>query len=321
MRGILLINTGSPSGPGRKEVRAFLETMLSDPLLLTMPNTLRTILVKGIIGPFRQFTSSKHYSLIWDKEHDMSPQIYHMQALREKLEAATSSPTAIAMRYLQPDITSAFKELLQKNSRLHEVVVVPLYPQYAESTYQSVIDEVGRCFFKRHYPFRIKFAEPYFNHPAYIRALAESIRPYLGKEYEHLLFDFHSLPLKHIEKGWEKGREFDYVYQLKETVRLVRKELNIDQRKTRIVYSSAIGSKWLKPDLNETVRDLAKDGVKKLLVVAPGFAVDNLETLYDITIKAKEDFLKKGGKSLTFIPCLNSTPIWVDGISQIVSGL
>ncbi len=321
MRGILLVNTGSPLSDGRKDVRAFIEAMLCDPLMLPMPDKVRTILVKGIIGPVRQFASSKHYSLIWDREHNISPLLYHMQVLRDRLEETTSLPTAIAMRYLQPDIISAFEELQQKHPRLHEVIVVPLFPQYAESSYQSVVDEVGRCFLKRYYPFRIKFTEPYFDHPAYIKALAKSIKPYTEQDFDYLLFDFHSLPLTHVEKGWKKGREFDYVYQLKETIRLVRQELMLDQRKMRIVYSSAIGGKWLKPDLDDTLKNMAKDGVKKVLAVTPGFAVDNLETLYDITIKANETFIANGGESLQFVPCLNSESYWIEGLSQIISEL
>ena len=125
------------------------------------------------------------------------------------------------------------------------------------------MDEVGKCFFKRPHPFRIKIIDPYFNHPAYINALAESIRPFIGQEFDRLVFSFHSLPLSHVEAGWAKGKEFDYVYQTKETIRLVLKELEIDPRKMRLVYSSAIGSKWPKPDLDETMETLPKKVIRR----------------------------------------------------------
>lgn len=319
MKGVLLVNIGSPESTKRKDVRSFIETMLSDPLLMTVPDWFRPILVKGFIGPFRQFSSAKHYSLIWDEEHNMSPLMYHMQQLAEKLEAKSEMPVEIAMRYCRPDISSALARLAERNKRLHEVVVLPLFPQYAESSYKTAVDEVGRCFYKKPHHFRLKIIEPYFNHPAYISSLAYKLKPFIEKKHDRLIYCFHSLPLNHVEKGWQKGREFDYVYQLKETARLVSKELNIEPNKYRIVYSSAIGSKWLGPDINETLVEMADEGIKDVIVLSPGFACDNLETLYDVRIKAKEEFIGHGGTHLFYVPCLNSDDNWVDAVLKIIS--
>lgn len=319
MRGILLVNTGSPKTCGRKDVKAFIRAMLSDPYVMTVPDWFRPILVNGIIIPLRQFTSTAHYRLIWDKTQKDSPLLYQAKQLAQKLESFTNMPVEAAMRYGQPDTTAALDHLLAKCDRLHEITVLPLFPQYAESSYKTVVDAVGKLFFKRPYPFRLKFIEPYFNHLAYISALAESIRPYIEKEFDKLIFSFHSLPLSHVEEGWKKGKEFDYVYQTKETVRLVIKELGIDTRKTRQTYHSAMGSKWLEPDLDDIVKELAEEGQKKLLVIAPGFAADNLETLYDINIKTRELFLKHGGTNFDYIPCLNSNASWVEAVAKIIS--
>ena len=310
---------GSPASPKRRDVRFFIETMLSDPLLVTVPDWFRPILVKGIIGPFRQFSSAKHYSLIWDNEHNMSPLMYNMQQLATKIEGKTDISVEIAMRYGEPGISAALDSLCEKNDRLHEVVVLPMYPQYAESSYKTAVDEVGRCFYKKPHPFRLKIIEPYFNHPAYISSLAESLRPFVEGDFDRLLYCFHSLPLTHIDKGWHKGREFDYVYQLKETARLVSKELNISANKYRISYSSAIGNKWLGPSVEETLEEMGKEGTRKIIAVTPGFACDNLETLYDINIKAKEVFLKNGGQSFKYVSCLNSEDYWVDAVLNIIS--
>lgn len=315
----MIVNTGSPKTCERKDVKFFIRSMLSDPYVMTVPDWFRPILVNGIIIPLRQFSSTAHYELIWDNSLDDSPLIHQAKQLSEKLEELTGLPTEPAMRYGQPDTTAALDYLMNKNNRLHEVVVFPLFPQYAESSYKTAVDQVGKEFFKRPYPFRLKFIEPYFNHPAYISALAESIRPYIEKEYDKIIFSFHSLPLDHVEEGWKKGKEFDYVYQTKETVRLVIKELGIDTKKTRQTYHSAMGKKWLGPDLDEIVKELAEEGQKKLLVVAPGFAADNLETLYDIDIRTKELFLKQGGIDFTYIPCLNSEPHWVEAVAKIIS--
>lgn len=318
MKGILLVNTGSPTSKSRRDVKEFVGAMLSDPYLVNVPDWFRPILVHGLILPLRQFTSTAHYSLIWDREHDSSPLLYNMSQLAKKLEEQTGTPVEIAMRYCRPDVTSAFKRLLEKEARLHEVVVLPLFPQYAESSYKTTVEEVGTCFFRRPYPFRLKVIDPYFRHPAYIQAIAKSIRPYIEDDFDRLIFNYHSLPLSHIEAGWEKGKDFDYVYQTKETVRLVMKELDLDTNKMRIVYSSAIGSKWLEPSLDKTMSELPLEGHKRVVVVAPGFASDNLETLYDIDLKAREIFMKNGGIKFSFVPCLNSNDYWVDAITEMI---
>lgn len=320
MKGVLLVNTGSPKTCERKDVKFFIRSMLSDPYVMTVPDWFRPVLVNGIIVPFRQFASTKHYEMIWDEKKKDSPLLCQAKRLAQKLETVTELPVEVAMRYGQPDVTAALDHLIAKNNRLHEVTVLPLFPQYAESSYKTVVDFVGKQFFKRPYPFRIKFIEPYFDHHAYISALVQSIKPYIEQhDFDKLIFSFHSLPLSHVEKGWSKGKEFDYVYQTKETIRLVVNELKIDAKKIRLTYHSAMGKEWLKPDLDETVKDLAEGGAKKILVIAPGFAADNLETLYDIKIKTRELFLKHGGADLSYIPCLNSEDYWVESVVKIIS--
>lgn len=319
MRGILLVNTGSPTTSDRKDVKTFIRSMLSDPYLMTVPDWFRPILVNGIIVPLRQFASTRHYQQIWDKTIPDSPLLHQAKMLATKLEALTEIPAGVAMRYGQPDVTAALERLMAKNNRLHEVVVLPLFPQYAESSYKTVVDFVGKQFFSRPYPFRLKFIEPYFSHPAYIGALAESIKPHIEKEFDKLIFSFHSLPLDHVEKGWKKGKEFDYVYQTKETVMLLIKALGIDTKKTRLTYHSAMGRNWIGPDLDDTVKELAREGKKRLMVIAPGFAADNLETLYDINIKTRELFLHHGGTEFTYIPCLNSEDYWTEAVAKIIT--
>lgn len=319
MRGILIINTGSPKTKNREDVKFFIGAMLSDPLVMTVPDWLRTTLATKIIAPLRASNSASHYSLIWDDKQTESPLLYNTQQLAEKIEEATNMPVEIAMRYGLPSIPEALKRLKAKCATLHEVVVVPLFPQYAQSSYKTVVEAVGTHFYKKPHSFRLKIIEPYYSDPNYIHALAESLRPHIEKGYDRLVFSFHSLPLTHVEIGWKKGKDFDYVYQIKETVRLVSKELDIDPKKNRIVYSSAIGRKWLKPDLNETMKQLPVDGVKRVIAITPGFPADNLETLYDIGIVARDNFMKSGGEEFTFVPCLNSEQYWVEGLIKIIT--
>lgn len=317
MRGLLLINTGSPESSKRKHVKAFIEAMLMDPLLISLPYWKRSILVKGLIAPFRQFSSAQKYQLIWNKEHNKSALLYNMEKLADALRAKTDMQVEIGMRYLQPSIESAFDKLID-NKQLTELVVLPLFPQYAQSSYQTAVEEFRRVYVASGTSIPVTVVDPYFNHPAYIKALAGSVAPYLSKATSLLLFNFHSLPLKHIQQGHEKGKEFDYIYQLKETVKLLKQALNLPASVSKVVFSSAIAKDWLQPFLLDKLKDLAENGVENILVVAPGFACDNLETLYDIEVEGRKIFLNSGGKRFVYAPCLNYTDEWVNAIISII---
>lgn len=320
MKGVIILNTGSPKTQSREDVKFFIGAMLSDPLVLsTVPNWFRNTLAKRIIAPLRASNSASHYKLIWDNEHNESPLIYNSLQLAKKIEETTGMPTEIAMRYGNPSIDDAFDRLKNKCTSLHEVIIVPMFPQYAQSSYQTAVDEVARCFMSKPQPFRIKFIEPFYNEPEYISALATSITPFIENGYDKLIFSFHSLPIPQVEIGFNKGKGFDYVYQLKETVRLVTKELGVDPKKNRIVYSSAIGKNWLKPDLEETMKDLAKSGIQKVVALTAGFPADNLESLYDIDIVAREAFERNGGTDFNFVPGLNAQFFWVEGLIKIIA--
>jgi ferrochelatase len=294
--------------------------MLSDPLLINLSDPFRNILAKKIIAPLRCSGSAARYSLIWDKKRNLSPLIAHSQALALKIASATGMKVEIAMRYGDSfGIEAALQRLNESNPALHEVMVVPMFPHYAESSYQTIVDAVGRCFFKNPYAFKLKILEPFYNDQAYISALATRLKPFVEQPYDRLIFSFHSLPLKHQQRAREKGKQFDYVYQIKETIRLVSKELKIDPKKNRAVYSSAICKKWLAPCMDEVMKSMPREGQKNIIVACPGFPADNLETLYDINIRAREIFRKNGGESFRFAPCLNSEDFWAEAIVKMVT--
>jgi len=319
VRGIIIINTGSPSSLKKDDVKWFIGAMLSDPLVMTVPDRIRNILARRIIAPMRASKSASHYDLIWDKENNASPLINHTEQLAEKIEQEAGMPVEIAMRYGQPSITDALEKIGTKCPSLHEVIVLPMFPQYAESSYQTAVDEVARIFYKKTYPFRLKIIEPFYNNPAYIEALSSSLKPYIDKGYDRLIFSFHSLPLSHEQNARKKGKKFDYVYQIKETIRLVTKQLCINPNKNRVAYSSAIGPKWLKPGLMEMMKSLPSEGIKNIIVITPGFPADNLETLYDINIEARNIFMKNGGERFEFVPGLNSNDYWVSAVIKMIT--
>ncbi len=321
MQGILLINVGTPKSTTIPDVQRFISDMLSDPLLTGKSEWLSKTLARNVISPLAAAKSAEKYRQVWRQDEPrISPLIYHMQRFAKALETKKNIPVEIAMRYGEPDIYSALKTLEKKCPLLHEVIVFPMYPHFAQSTTQTAKDEIGRIFYKRPQSFRLKFVEPYFDHPAFINALAEHARPYLN-DVDRLVFSYHSLPVKQVESAWKKGKEFDYVYQLKETNRLFGEKLNIDPHHTLLLYSSSRGHRWLKPFLETDIGDLPALGWKKVAVMAPGFPVDNMETLFDIDIEARELFMKAGGEKFVFIPSLNDSDLWVEAAWKIIMGV
>lgn len=318
MKGILLINVGTPASTEPNDVKEFIATMLSDPLLTGKPEWWSKFLAKNIIAPSSGTRVSEKYKLIWHNEGTpVSPLIYHMRNLAQKLEEQKGIPVEIAMRYCKPDVTTAFRELERRCPLLHEVIVFPLYPHYAQSTTQTSKDLIGDIFYKYPRSFRLKFVEPYYNHPGFIHALTSHAAPYL-EDIDKLVFTYHSLPLSQAEAGWKKGKEYDYVYQLKETNRLFCEKLHIDPQDAILCYSSQRDKNWLSPFLDTHISDLPKLGHKKVAVTAPGFPIDNMETLYDIDIEARKLFMEAGGEKFTFIPALNSSDMWVEAIWKII---
>lgn len=317
MRGLLLLNTGSPKSPKRSDVRAFIEAMLMDPLVLPLSKRKRTILVKWIIGPFRQFSSAKKYRMIWSKQTNKSALLDNMDQLAEALRQELQIPVEVGMRYLEPSIDEALDKLKQYPD-LTELTVLPLFPHYADSSYLTTVEEFKRIYAQKELNWNISICDPYFNNESYINALVDSIQKYSQIQDAQFLFNYHSLPIAAVTAGRKKGAEFDYVYQAKETIKLVRQKLGLSPTNTKIVFSSAIGKNWIGPFLVDKLKDMAENGVETVFVISPGFASDNLETLYDITIEARKEFLNNGGKKFIYIPCLNYNPVWVKAIAEII---
>ncbi len=321
MHAILLVNVGTPESCTRKDVQKFIGEMLSDPLVFGKKEWQAKFLAQNIIAPLSSKRSFEKYKKIWRKEKPLiSPLLYYMHQLAIALEKQKNIPVEIAMRYGEPSIAQGLKKLEEKCPLLHEVIVFPMFPQYAQSTSQAIIDEAARLFYQHPHSYRLKFIDPYFDHPAFINALTLNARNYL-KDVDKVVFSCHSLPIDQVTAGWKKGKEFDYVYQVKETIGLFCEKLNIDVQHAIVLYSSQRGKNWLKPFLNTDIADLPKLGWKKIAVIAPGFPIDNLETLYDIDIEARKLFMNAGGEKFNFVSSLNDSDEFVEAIWKIVSGV
>lgn len=330
------MNLGSPDSTEVKDVRAYLNEFLMDGRVIDKSYLFRLLLVRGIIAPFRAPKSAEAYEKIWTEKG--SPLIVITKQLQQTLQQQVEEPVEIAMRYGNPSIKAAYDNLAKKYPALDEVILVPMYPHYAMSSYETAIEDAKNMHAKGKYGFKLTFVKPYYNEEHYIQALAESIKPYLQQDYDKILFSYHNIPERHITKGdvttahcYKVANccEIDspahkqcYRHQCITTTYLVAAELGIPNDKFEISFQSRLGrEEWMKPYTVLRLPELPKEGVKKLLVACPSFVSDCLETLEEIAMQGKESFIGAGGESFELIPCLNTHPLWVKAIAGWVQGL
>lgn len=328
---ILLVNLGSPDSTSLKDVKKYLTEFLMDERVIDKPYLLRSLLVKGIIVPFRTKNSAEAYHKIWTKEG--SPLIVISKHFQKELQKNFEEPVELAMRYRNPSASYVLEKLHKENPYLNEVILLPLYPHYAMSSYETAVEDIKSIHRRNKYASSLITFKPFYKELLYINALAESIRPYLNNEYDKILFSYHGLPERHIKKSDVTGmhclqanrcchidspaHKFCYRHQTITTTELVARQLQIPLEKVEQTYQSRLGKDpWLLPSTQERLPQLPKEGVKNLLVVCPAFVSDCLETLEEIAMQAKESFLSAGGGSFTFIPCMNIQPLWVQTVTE-----
>ncbi len=329
-RAIILMNLGSPDPASVKDVRAYLNEFLMDERVIDKPYLLRSLLVKGIIVPFRAKNSAEAYSKIWTDEG--SPLIVITNQFQKALQQNFNETIEVVMRYRHPSASYVLKKLHAENPQLKEIILIPLYPHYAMSSYETAVEDIKSVHQKNKFNSVIKTFKPFYNEPLYIQSLTESIRPYINDEFDKILFSYHGLPERHIKKSDVTGshclqvnrcchtrsaaHKFCYRHQTITTTELVTKALKISEEKTEQSFQSRLGNDpWLLPSTQERLPQLPKEGIKKLMVVCPAFVSDCLETLEEIAIRAKETFLSAGGESFTYIPCMNTQPLWVQTVT------
>jgi len=331
-KGVLLMNLGSPDSTTVKDVRRYLNEFLMDEKVIDIPFLLRSLLVQGIIVPFRAPKSAEAYRKIWTSKG--SPLVEFTKQLQQAVQLKFSEPVEIGMRYGNPSTEAAFENLLKVSPDLEEVIVLPLYPHYAMSSYETAVEYAYEIHKKKGYHFKLTTIPPFYNNPDYITALAESIKPYLQAEYDQILFSFHGIPQRHIRKSDttkshclqvsdccninSAAHATCYRHQVFATTKLVTTLLEIPESKYKISFQSRLGKGWLQPFTDIRLAELPKEGVKKLLILCPAFVSDCLETLEEIAIRGKETFLQAGGESCIVIPCLNTQPSWVNAIENMV---
>ncbi|WP_440880585.1 ferrochelatase [Tenacibaculum sp. C7A-26P2] len=330
MKGVLLVNLGSPNSTDPKDVKKYLGEFLMDERVIDLPLWLRTFLVKGIILNTRPKKSAKAYKKIWWKEG--SPLIVLSERLQKKVQQKTELPVALAMRYGNPSLKNGLQELYDKGVK--EVLLIPLYPQFAMATTETITvlaEKLRQQFFQ---DLTIKDIPAFYNKPEYIKALSNSIKDYLSdKDYDHLLFSYHGVPERHIRKSDitkshckidgsccntpSKAHKYCYRHQCYQTTKNVINELKLDDKKVSTSFQSRLGvDPWLQPYTDRTiVKKAEKDGIKNLAIVTPAFVSDCLETLEEIAMEGKEEFIEAGGKNFYTVPCINDNEEWVNVLS------
>lgn len=327
-RALLLMNLGSPDSTEVKDVRRYLNEFLMDGRVIDIPYLVRVLLVRGIIVPFRAPKSAEAYRSIWTDEG--SPLIVLTKQLQEALQHQIVEPVAIAMRYGNPSPKQAYDQLIKEHPELEEVVLLPLYPHYAMSSYETAVEYAKEQYANGKYPFKLHIIQPFYDDADYIDALAQSIQPYTEETYDHILFSYHGVPQRHIRKSDTTGchclkvnnccetaspaHATCYRHQLVVTTKLVAEKLGIPKEKYSISFQSRLGKGWLEPFTDKRLEAMPGEGIKKLLVACPAFISDCLETIEEIGEEGKETFLHAGGESFTLIPCLNTHPAWVSTI-------
>ncbi len=333
MKGVLLINLGSPDSPKPKDVKKYLSEFLMDKRVIDTSYLLRLFLVKGIILNTRPKKSAAAYQKIWWKEG--SPLIVISERFTTKVQQKTNIPIALGMRYGSMSIKKGLEALHKKD--VDEVLIVPLYPHYAMSSTETVLAKVFDVQ-KEYFPkMQITNLPSFYNHPDYIKVMVTNIKNHLKNiDYDHILFSYHGIPERHIKKTDptklhckidgsccntpSKAHETCYRHQCFETTKAIVKALPLKEGTYSNSFQSRLGSDpWLKPYTDYEFERLAKVGKKNLVVITPAFVSDCLETLEEIAMEGKHQFQEAGGEHYMHIPCLNDNDNWATVMSKWIN--
>ena len=314
--GILLINLGTPSSTSWWDIRKYLKEFLSDRRVIEANPFLWQIILNLFILTFRPAKTAKAYKKIWMKDKDMSPLRYYTKMQSLKLSKKIGGEKLIvdyAMRYGEPSIKKKINDL--KSKGCENLVILPLYPQYAAATTATVCDEVYRSLSDMRWQPSLQIIPHYESNPVYIKAISKSIESKIKQinwRPDLIMTSYHGIPKKYFDKG------DPYHCYCHKTTRLISEHIN-SKVPIMTTFQSRFGpQEWLQPYTDKTLEKLPKEGKKNILVICPGFASDCVETLEEISIEGKASFIDNGGKNFDFIPCLNDSEEHIDLFSQLV---
>ncbi len=328
--GVLLVNLGTPDSPSVRDVRSYLSQFLNDPRVIDIPWLLRKILVNLIIVPFRAPKSAKVYKELWTDNG--SPLIIYSERAAHLLQQVLdpSYQVHLAMRYKNPSIPDVLEEMRKAN--YDRIIVVPMFPQYASASTGSALEEVMKVISSWWVIPELRFVSQYYDHPDYINAFVEKGSAYNHEDYDHVLFSYHGLPERQVDKVYGEGLcsdrdceheitdENKYCYKATcfATTRLLAEKLGIPEDHYTVCFQSRLDKKWLEPFSDKVVIEQAKKGAKKLLVFSPAFTADCLETIIEIGDEYQELFEEHGGEKVQLVESLNDHPLWIQCLKDLV---
>jgi ferrochelatase len=330
-KGVLLINLGTPDSPKVADVRRYLVQFLTDGRVIDIPWLQRNLLVRGIIVPFRARNSAKLYKQLWT--NNGSPLKHYGERLEALLQEQLGSDynVVLAMRYQQPSIEAGIERLYK--ARVSEIIVLPLFPQYASATTGSVHEAVMRALIKKQIIPKLTFINSYFDYQPMVELFAERARQFDIASYDHVLFSYHGLPERQLRKADDCNHclrpnccnvlsdknQFCYSAQCHATTRALVAELGLQEGTYTSCFQSRLGKDpWIRPYTSDVLHDLAKQGAKRLLVFSPAFVADCLETTIEISEEYQQEFEALGGERVDLVPSLNDDPKWAEALRDMV---
>ena len=332
--GVLLIQLGTPDSPKTSDVRRYLSEFLNDPRVIDLPWLGRKLLVNGIIVPFRAPKSAKIYKELFDISGGISPLVTHTEAVVEKLQARFQGgdvTVQYAMRYQNPAMYDVLESMRKEN--YDHIVVLPLFPQYASASTGSAIDLAMNIIRKWWVVPQVSIVNQFWDNEGYIDSIIERTKEFNLKDYDHILFSYHGLPDRHVDKVYEGSdlctdepcetevndkNKFCYKATCYATTRLIANKLGLKEDDYTVCFQSRLDKKWLTPFADKVVEEQAKSGAKKLLVFSPAFVADCLETLIEIGDEYQEIFEELGGEKVQLVPSSNSHDRFIDGLEELI---
>ncbi|MGY6561557.1 MAG: ferrochelatase [Luteibaculaceae bacterium] len=332
--GVLLVNLGTPDSPKVSDVRRYLGEFLNDPRVIDIPYLVRKILVNLIIVPFRAPKSAKVYKELWTDQG--SPLLFYSESVAKLLQERLTSEedeivVKLAMRYQNPSMDKIMDEMRLEG--YNKIIVLPLFPHYASATTGSVYEKCMKIFSKWWVLPEIVFIGQYYDHPKFIDTILERAKKYNLADYDHIMFSYHGLPERHVDKVYQDGspckdhsceselneeNKLCYKATCYKTTRLIAEKLNLSPEQYTTAFQSRLDKKWLAPFSDVVVEELAKKGAKKILVFSPAFVADCLETIIEIGDEYQEIFEEHGGEKVQLVESCNDHPYWIDCLEDLV---
>ncbi|MDG2465071.1 MAG: ferrochelatase [Crocinitomicaceae bacterium] len=334
--GVLLIQLGTPDSPKTRDVRIYLREFLNDPRVIDIPWLPRKLLVNGIIVPFRAPKSAKIYQELWDLTEDgVSPLLTHTEKVKELLQDRLKNDNVtveMAMRYQNPSMDSVLARM--KTANYDEIIILPFFPQYASASTGSAVEKAMDIIRKWWVIPDVKIISQFYDNEGYLDSIVERTKEFDVKSYDHILFSYHGLPERQVDKVYEEDTDlctdqpceseindtnkFCYKATCYATTRLLAEKLGLKEEDYTVCFQSRLDKKWLTPFSDKIVEERAKKGDKKLLAFSPAFVADCLETLVEIGVEYQEIFEEHGGEKVQLVPSSNSHPRFIDGLEELV---